>query len=162
MVRDVDRLDRLPDGDIRDLDQQYLDQHKLDELFSTIVENIVMQQPPDPVQYIIDSIEFGPGEAQQDVKTGLPAYRLQKLEGVFASIDKAGTGKVSFKMLQAYTNKFGGKTLKEELLRTIFKDFKPDRDNMIGLDEFLMFFSHVSKTITNADFSTMIGHMMKA
>lgn len=162
MVRDVDKLDKLPDSKIRDNDQQYLEKHKVDAMFGEVLDHLLMEKPPDPIQFIIDCLQFGPGEASQDKKTGLPVNRKTKLEAVFNVIDKTGSGRISFKMLQAYTNKFGGKTMKDDQLRAIFKDFRPEKDSLITKEEFFAFFSHTSRIITNADFETMIGHLMKA
>lgn len=70
-----------------------------------------------------------------------------------------GSGKISLRMLQSYANKYGGETLGMEDLRQIFKDFKTSDENYITKNEFLMFFSKMSKTITNKDFASMIQEM---
>lgn len=46
--------------------------------------------------------------------------------------------------------------------RTLFlarRDFKPGQDHLVGLSQFLTFFSRVSRTINNKDFDAMIFEM---
>jgi hypothetical protein len=43
--------------------------------------------------------------------------------------------------------------------QALFRDFKPSNELFIALPEFLLFFSKVSRTITNKDFEAMIADM---
>jgi Ca2+-binding EF-hand superfamily protein len=70
-----------------------------------------------------------------------------------------GTGKISLRMLQSFANKYGGETLSADDLRSLFQDFKPASENFITFQEFLLFFSKVSSTITNKDFEDMVDEM---
>eukprot|EP00879_Flechtneria_rotunda_P007847 GHRR01008223.1.p1 GENE.GHRR01008223.1~~GHRR01008223.1.p1 ORF type:complete len:164 (+),score=42.34 GHRR01008223.1:222-713(+) len=159
MVRDVDKLDPLPDEVIRQQDQEYMMTHQLDKLLCSLLAGILKQKPQDCLQFIIDSITLGPEQAQQDSETGLPVHRQEKLMQVFKIIDKEGTGKISLRMLQNYANKYGGETLTLDELRALFQDFKPSNEHYINLKEFLMFFSKVSSTITNRDFASMVDEL---
>jgi hypothetical protein len=62
-------------------------------------------------------------------------------------------------MLQNYANKYGGEMLTLEDLRLLFSDFKPASELFITQPEFLLFFSKVSRTISNKDFDAMIAEM---
>ncbi|WIA09033.1 hypothetical protein OEZ85_008447 [Tetradesmus obliquus] len=159
LVRDVDKLDPMPDEKLRQLDEDYVIQHQLDKLLGGLMSDILKHKPQDPLQFIIDSITLGPEHAMQDVETGLPLHRREKLEQVFKIIDKDGSGKISLRMLQNYANKYGGETLTLDDLRGLFQDFKPASEHFINLKEFLRFFSEVSATITNKDFEAMIEEM---
>ncbi|KIZ03041.1 flagellar associated protein [Monoraphidium neglectum] len=159
MGRDVDRLDPMPDGKLYEQDQAYLEQHGVGPLFSGLLADIARTMPADPVQFMIDSLTLGPEQAEQSPETGLPKHRQSKLEKVFRIIDKAGTGRMSLRALQAYANSHGGDTLTNADLKTIFKDFKPGQDHLVGLPQFLAFFSRVSRTINNKDFEEMIVEM---
>lgn len=61
---------------------------------------------------------------------------------------------------QQYANRYGGQTLGGDELASIFSDFKPGADNLITQDEFVKFFSRVSRTITNPQFEAMVKEMM--
>ncbi|KAI8476446.1 MAG: hypothetical protein J3K34DRAFT_510027 [Monoraphidium minutum] len=159
MGRDVDRLDPMPDGKLCEQDQAYLEKHGIGQLFNGIVLDIARQAPADPLQFMIDTLTLGPELAMQSAETGLPKHRQSKLEKVFRVIDKAGTGKLSLRALQAYANSHGGETLTNADLRAIFKDFKPGMDHLVGLPQFLTFFSRVSRTINNRDFDAMVDEM---
>mmetsp|Transcript_15079 Transcript_15079/g.32687 ORF Transcript_15079/g.32687 Transcript_15079/m.32687 type:complete len:163 (-) Transcript_15079:10-498(-) len=161
MVRDVDKLDPVPDGKLAQIDKDYLERHQLDKLFNGILTNMIQLKPLDPVQYIIDSVQYGAEYAKQDPKTGLPEHRKNKLMNVFRVMDKEGIGKISFRGLQSYTQKYGGESLGDAELRSIFSDFQPSSsDNLIGLEEFLVFFAKVSRTIPNAPFDLLIKELM--
>jgi Ca2+-binding EF-hand superfamily protein len=71
-----------------------------------------------------------------------------------------GTGRISYRMLTQYTNKYGGASLSADELRSIFTDFKPGADNLITQDEFITFFSRVSRTISNSDFDALVNDML--
>ena len=89
-LRDVDRLDPVPDGLLAAQDAQYLvklalrpfpashtcdgavltvmlvqERHQLEGLFKSIVTDVVMLKPMDPVQYIIDYVEYNAEYAKQ-------------------------------------------------------------------------------------------------
>lgn len=69
-----------------------------------------------------------------------------------------GTGKISLRMLQSYASKHGGETLTLDL-KGLFQDFRPSHENFINQQEFLVFFSKVSSTVTNKEFDEMITEM---
>ncbi|GFR39780.1 hypothetical protein Agub_g265 [Astrephomene gubernaculifera] len=158
--RHVDKLDTLPDELLKKHDEEYLAKHQLDKLFGVILQGLVQEMPLDPVQFIIDSVQYGVDQASQDPETGLPVHRKERLMELFRIIDKQGTGRISFRALQMYANRYGGQTLGAEELTSIFSDFKPGSDNLINQEEFLVFFSRVSKTITNSQFEAMIKEMI--
>lgn len=156
--RDVDKLDALPDEKIKEQDKRYLSCHKVDELLGDIMRRLLEHGPADPVQYIIDSLSLDYELAMQDPKTGLSMYRKKKLLELFKIMDKDGSGKLSFRKLQDYSNQYGGMTLSYNELCSIFKDFQAGSDE-VTLEEFLVFFSKVSRTKTNQEFATMIQEM---
>ena len=69
-------------------------------------------------------------------------------------------GKVSFQGLQGFAKKHGGDTLGDQELKSIFRDFEPGADNLITEDEFLLFFSKVSRTIPNGVFEQLVRDML--
>lgn len=71
-----------------------------------------------------------------------------------------GMERISFRNLNEYVHKYGGSSLSADELRSIFVDFKPNEDNLITREEFITFFSRVSRTITNKDFDDLINDMM--
>ncbi|KAG2501852.1 hypothetical protein HYH03_000350 [Edaphochlamys debaryana] len=158
--RHVDKLDVLPDEELKRQDEAYLTKHKLDALFGEILQGLVQEMPSDPVQFIIDSVQYGAEQAKQDPETSLPLHRKAKLLDLFRVIDKQNTGRISFRSMQMYANRYGGQTLGAEELSSIFRDFKPASDNLVTQDEFLVFFSRVSRTITNEQFETMVKEML--
>ncbi|GLC43284.1 hypothetical protein PLESTB_001489900 [Pleodorina starrii] len=158
--RHVDKLDVLPDELLKKQDEAYLAKHQLDVLFGEILQGLVKEMPTDPVQFIIDSVAYGVDQAVQDKESGMPLHRKLRLLDLFRIIDKQGTGRISFRAMQQYANRYGGQTLGAEELGSIFSDFKPGSDNLITQDEFVKFFSRVSKTITNAQFEAMVKEMM--
>ncbi|KAF6266705.1 hypothetical protein COO60DRAFT_10015 [Scenedesmus sp. NREL 46B-D3] len=158
-VRDVDKLEPIPDEKLRQLDEEYVVQHQLDKLLGGLMSDMLKHKPQDPLQFIIDSITLGSKNAIQDPETGLPLHRREQLVQVFKIIDKDGIGKISLRMLQNYANKYGGETLTLDELRGLFQDFKPASEHFINVHEFLCFFSKVSATITNKDFKAMIEEM---
>ena len=95
----------------------------------------------------------------QDPETGLPEHRKAKLLDLFRVIDKDNVGRISFRNLQRYTNKYGGQMLSGEELTSIFTDVNPGSDNLISQEEFVVFFSRVSKTINNEAFDSMIKEL---
>lgn len=95
----------------------------------------------------------------QDPATGLPEHRKQQLLQLFRVIDKDNTGRISHRTLTQYTNKYGGQALTADELRSIFTDFKPGSDNLITQDEFVVFFSRISLTVTNAAFDAMVKEL---
>lgn len=131
------------------------------EVLSELMANLCTHLPADPIQYMIDSVQYGPDYAKQD-STGLPEHRKEKLMHVFAKMDEMGSGKVSFRGLQSFASKFGGQSLSEAELGTIFSDFNPSAssEHMITQDEFLTFFSKVSQTINNRAFSDLISDLL--
>ncbi|GAX81777.1 hypothetical protein CEUSTIGMA_g9205.t1 [Chlamydomonas eustigma] len=159
-VRDVDKLLALPDSKIAQLDKDYLDKHGIELLFNNLLVDLVTLKPLDPIQYIIDSIQYGQEYSKQDPKTGLPEYRKDSLVCIFNHLDKAKLGRISFKGLERFASKFGGETLGQEELHSIFKDFNPHSDNLIDLDQFLLFFAKVSRTITNYNFEELVKNML--
>jgi Ca2+-binding EF-hand superfamily protein len=124
-----------------------------------LLADVMRLAPPDPLQYMIDALTLGAAAAQQDPELGLPRHRREKLERVFASIDSAGTGRLSLRSLQAYANAHGGETLTNADARAIFGDFKPGAGELVGLGQFLAFFAHASRTMGNASFDAMVGEM---
>mmetsp|Transcript_3061 Transcript_3061/g.8086 ORF Transcript_3061/g.8086 Transcript_3061/m.8086 type:complete len:156 (+) Transcript_3061:59-526(+) len=148
------------DDKLRDIDKAYLDKHKIGPMFETLLSNMVQHQPQDPLQYIIDSVEFNAEYAKQDPATGLPEHRKAKLLDVFRLIDKEGRGRISYQNLQSYATKYGGATLKDEELQSIFSDFHPGKDSQITMQEFLVFFSKASKAVPNAAFDSLIQELM--
>jgi len=159
-VRDVDKLLDLPDSKIATLDKDYLDKHGIEPLFNNLLIDLVTLKPLDPIQYIIDSIQYGQEYAKQDAKTGLPEYRKDRLLGIFHHLDKAQLGHISFKGLENFASKYGGETLGQEELQSIFKDFNPHGDNLINQDQFVLYFAKVSRTITNNSFEELVRNMM--
>ncbi|PNW88558.1 hypothetical protein CHLRE_01g034550v5 [Chlamydomonas reinhardtii] len=158
--RHVDKLDTLPDEQLKKQDEAYLAKHQLDKLFGECLQGLVQEMPRDPVQFIIDSVHYGVDQAKQDPVTGLPLHRKTKLLELFRVIDKQDTGRISFRSMQMYANRYGGQTLGPEELSSIFTDFKAGSDNLITQEEFLVFFSRVSKTITNEQFESMVKEMI--
>ena len=76
-------------------------------------------------------------------------------------VPQDGIGKISFFMLKSFVDKYGGATLSDEDMKTIFEDFRPDGLNMmITLDEFMTFFAKVSKSINNAAFEKLVQELM--
>lgn len=65
MSRGVDKITDLPDAAIAVLDKEYLERHPFDKMFSEALSNLIKQQPPLPVQYLIDFVSFGPEKAVQ-------------------------------------------------------------------------------------------------
>ncbi|GBF89141.1 flagellar associated protein [Raphidocelis subcapitata] len=164
MVRDADRLDPLPDGALCARDLEYLQRHGVGPLLNGLVLALTKAAPPDPLQFLIDSLQLGTEGAEQasaaaNPETGLPRHRQAKLEKVFRIIDRSGTGRMSMRALQAYANSHGGETLTNADLRALFRDFKPGDDQLVGLQQFLAFFGRVSRTMTNKDFDSMIKEM---
>jgi hypothetical protein len=72
-----------------------------------------------------------------------------------------GSGRISLKAMQDFANKYGGQTLTFDELQLIFRDFKPSHDNLVTKEQFLVFFSKVSRQITNSDFYDMIAEMSR-
>ncbi|PNH12933.1 hypothetical protein TSOC_000157 [Tetrabaena socialis] len=159
-ARHVDKLDVLPDELLKKQDEAYLAKHQLDKLFGEILQGLAQEMPRDPVQFIIDSVQYGVEMAKQDPQSGLPEHRKAKLLDLFRVIDKQGTGRISYRSMQLYVNRYGGQTLGADELSSIFSDFRPGSDNLISQEEFLVFFSRVSKTITNAQFEAMVEEMI--
>lgn len=159
-VRDVDKLLSITDGKLAQQDMEYLEKHHLNKLFTELFTNLLTMKPLDPVQYIIDSVQFSSDFAQQDPKTGLPEYRRAKLADVFKVMDKSGSGTISFSGLQQYTSKYGGEVLGDQELKSIFRDFKSQGGNVINLDEFLTFFAKVSRTIPNMQFDQLVSDLL--
>lgn len=161
MVRDIDKLESVPDKSYAETDKVYLEKHKISCLLEDLLGQLLYEKPPDPLQYMIDFMSLGEEPARQDKDTGLSAHRKAKLVNVFQTIDKEGQGKISLRMLQNYANKYGGETLGLDELRSIFADFNPSADMQVGLPSFLTFFSKVSRLMTNADFDTMVEEMSR-
>mmetsp|Transcript_19167 Transcript_19167/g.34685 ORF Transcript_19167/g.34685 Transcript_19167/m.34685 type:complete len:172 (-) Transcript_19167:562-1077(-) len=157
--RDVDKLDALPDEKLKRLDREYFERKDIRGLLDGLLESLIVQQPLDPVQFIIDYLQYSPDYAKQDPETGLPEHRKNKLLDVFLAIDKARTGKVSLDNLRSYANKYGGLSLTVHELSSMFQDFKPHGDNFITRSEFITFFSRVSRTINNENFNKMINEL---
>jgi hypothetical protein len=66
-------------------------------------------------------------------------------------------GKVSFRSLQLKTNRHGGNSLSQDELSVIFTDFKPQGQGEVYItaEEFNVFFSKISKKMSNQDFNEM-------
>ena len=69
-------------------------------------------------------------------------------------------GKVGFQGLQDFAQKHGGETLGEEELKSLFRDFQPDGNNLITEPEFLLFFAKVSRTIPNQVFDQLVADLL--
>lgn len=67
---------------------------------------------------------------------------------------------MSFDGLQQFSAKHGGSTLEEPDLRSMFTEFVPHGGTRISLPEFLAYFAKVSRTMTNAAFSTLVTDLM--
>ncbi|KXZ55390.1 hypothetical protein GPECTOR_3g516 [Gonium pectorale] len=92
------------------------------------------------------------GEILQGLSQEMPRDPVQYIiDSVRYGVDQAK---------QMYANRYGGQTLGSEELTSIFADFKPGQDNLVTEEEFLVFFSRVSKTITNAQFEAMVKEMI--
>ncbi len=74
---------------------------------------------------------------------------------------QAGTGRISLDAMQKFAGKYGGQALTFDELQLIFRDFKPESDYMISQEQFLVFFSKVSKTLINEDFNAMVEEMSR-
>lgn len=72
---------------------------------------------------------------------------------------QAGTGRISLDAMQKFASKYGGQALTFDELQLIFRDFKPGSDYMVSEEQFLVFFSKVSKTLINRDFDDMVAEM---
>ncbi|KAG1663326.1 hypothetical protein FOA52_006285 [Chlamydomonas sp. UWO 241] len=159
-VRDVDALLAVGDGKMAVEDRDYLEKHGIKGLIAGLMEDLLRDTPKDPVQFMIDSVEFSSEFAKQDQATGLPEHRRSKLEDVFKTLDKAGSGAISFDGLQAFSSKHGGVTLGDAELRSIFNDFAPQGGTAITLPEFFAYFAKVSCTMPNAAFTQLIKDLM--
>mmetsp|Transcript_76712 Transcript_76712/g.155915 ORF Transcript_76712/g.155915 Transcript_76712/m.155915 type:complete len:173 (+) Transcript_76712:66-584(+) len=159
-VRDVDKLLAVTDGKLAEDGAAYMEKHQINAMLGELVTNLVTLQPKDPLQYIIDSVEFSPEFARQDPETGLPEHRRSKLEDVFKLLDKEGLGSVSFDGLQQYSAKHGGGTLGDDDLQSMFTDFAPSGGTRITLPEFLAYFAKVSRTMPNPTFATLVADLM--
>lgn len=99
-------------------------------------------------------------------KLGNPRIRYLLIENLNTSVGaqlpilQEGTERISFRMLNQFVHKYGGSSLSVDELRSIFVDFKPNEDNLITREEFITFFSRVSRTITNKDFDALVVDMM--
>eukprot|EP00798_Chlamydomonas_sp_ICE-L_P004842 gene4842-34598_t len=124
-VRDVDKLDPLPDGMLKKIDAEYLEKQQIQPMFGGLVTNLVTLKPMDPIQYMIDYVQYGAEYAVQDGKTGLPEHRRTKLMDVFNVLDSSQAGKISYENFSSYVKKYGAPTLTEEDLGSIFTDFQP-------------------------------------
>lgn len=60
---------------------------------------------------------------------------VPQLLDLFRVIDRGNTGRISFRSMQMYVNKYGGQTLNADELSSIFTDFKPGSDNLISQSE---------------------------
>uniref|UniRef100_A0A7S0S0D9 EF-hand domain-containing protein n=1 Tax=Chlamydomonas leiostraca TaxID=1034604 RepID=A0A7S0S0D9_9CHLO len=160
MPRDIDALEAVPDAKLQALDKAYLERHHIDKLLNDLMINLITLKPQDPIQYMIDAVAYNSDYAKQDPITGLPEHRRAKLADVFRVIDKDGHGKVALGHLQAYATKHGGSSLGDEELASMFADFHPGEDNLVTLEQFLLFFSRVSRTIPNAAFDELVAELM--
>jgi hypothetical protein len=86
-----------------------------------------------------------------DVGIEPPTLRLRSVQ--------AGTGRISLDAMQKFASKYGGQALTFDELQLIFRDFKPCSDYMVSEEQFLVFFSKVSKTLINQDFNDMVAEM---
>ncbi|GMH37320.1 hypothetical protein BSKO_05193 [Bryopsis sp. KO-2023] len=156
---EVDRINPLPDSKIEALDRKYLEENKVDELLGGILERMLVEKPPDPIQYMADCIEHDFDSASQDSTTGLPARRKKKLEGVFDYMNKDGTGKISFQEIRQFAATTGT-SMSDKELKGIFTDFDSNKDNQISLKEFLVFFGRSAKPMNNEEFDELIKELM--
>ncbi len=62
-------------------------------------------------------------------------FPAPQLLDLFRVIDRGNTGRISFRSMQMYVNKYGGQTLNADELSSIFTDFKPGSDNLISQSE---------------------------
>jgi hypothetical protein len=65
MVRGADRLDPLPDGVLCERDLEYLQRHGVGPLLNGLVLALAKAAPPDPLQFLIDSLTLGHEGAEQ-------------------------------------------------------------------------------------------------
>jgi hypothetical protein len=85
VIREVDKLEPVPDDQLRRQGKEYLvsalkckltceslfdaksaqEKHNINNLFNGLLQDLLKQQPRDPVQFMIDAITLGPDEAVQ-------------------------------------------------------------------------------------------------
>lgn len=161
ILRDIDRLESLPDESIRKQDQEYLVSQKVQDIFDGLLGGLLKEKPVDPIQYIIDLLQYSADEARQDGLTGLPLRRQKRLKELFSSIDQAGEGQVSQNMLRLYAGRFGGSASSQDELADLFRDIKANDDNYVNYEGFLKFFSKLSSSLSNDLFDQMMDEMTK-
>jgi len=164
--RDVDALDALPDAKLKAQDAAYLTKNGIDVLFGSLLRHVIQLKPADPLQYMIDSVEYSPEYATQDPATGLPEHRKNRLQDVFRIMDSQGLGKISINELHAFMTKYGGQTLPPEELESVFTDLESgdgrgDGNGLVSLHQFLLFFSKVARSMPNAQFNEMVAELTK-
>eukprot|EP00899_Mesostigma_viride_P029050 jgi/Mesvir1/932/Mv17490-RA.1 len=138
--------------------EEYLTKHKVDELLSGMMRELLTERPQDPLQYLIDTLTLSnKAEAKQDA-TGLSAYRRSKLERIFKKMDKNNSGSVNFRELEEHAAKYG-QVLSTEELRGIFREFDTSKDNLVSKHEFFAFFAKVTGTCNNAEFDALVQQM---
>ena len=86
-----------------------------------MLQEIVVEKPVLPVQFMIDYLAVGSSLCQQD-KYGLSMMRRARLMKIFKAWDKKQDGTVDLKELRAFTGKHGGNAVSRDELKDIFMD----------------------------------------
>jgi hypothetical protein len=71
-----------------------------------------------------------------------------------------GHGKVSLETLQEFSAKYGGGSLNDTDLQSMFGDMQPTDNGLVNLQQFYIFFSKVSRTMSNSQFDELIKDLM--
>lgn len=147
------------DAAISDADKAYLEEKGVKHLLGGLLQNLLMSQPKEPIQFMVDALSMENFDDAMQDKYGLSKYRREKLLLIFKQMDADGSGEVEFSEIKAQSSKYGGQALTEAELREVFRDFDTTGDHKISQDEFLTFFARSVAKISNAEFDQMIKEM---
>ena len=108
-------------AEVKESDAEYLAKHDIRALMADMLQEIVVEKPVLPVQFMIDYLAVGPSLCQQD-KYGLSMRRRARLMKIFKAGDKKKDGTVDLKELRAVTGKTGGNAVARDELKDIITD----------------------------------------
>lgn len=147
-------------AEVKESDAEYLAKHDIRALMADMLQEIVVEKPVLPVQFMIDYLAVGSSLCQQD-KYGLSMMRRARLMKIFKAWDKKQDGTVDLKELRAFTGKHGGNAVSRDELKDIFMDMDESGDSKVDEDEFLKFFSLIVKRMDDDEFEQMIKDMLQ-
>lgn len=82
-VRGVESLEALQDATVQKADAEYLSKHGINGMLSATLREVVIAQPDDPLQFMIDSLKSSTVVEVDPVTVA----RTAKLGAVFDSLD---------------------------------------------------------------------------